>query len=169
MAATTAGYSGIPLNEYRRDVPPGTRTRRLRHYFESAGPLVAGRLQGRAQRTPRPDGGIDAGDAALVRLSVDEVRDPVNPQIVLQQHIPSGIQSLCNALRDAFGQSDQDLVSVSLERFFELRRGKMTLREYSVEFGMRLEEATERAGLLINEGSADRASPPDSPRPCRSP
>ncbi|CAJ1430110.1 unnamed protein product, partial [Effrenium voratum] len=175
MAATTAGYAGIPLNEYRRDVPPGwapgLADYPLRHYFEklrlwyriyngddeSVGPLVAGRLQGRAQRiaiqlrVPRPDGGIDTGDAALVRLSVDEVRDPVNPQIVLQQHIPSGVQSLCNALRDAFGQSDQDLVSVSLERFFELRRGKMTLREYSVEFDMRLEEATERAGLLINE------------------
>ena len=44
---------------------------------------MAGRLQGKAQRRgmqlrlPRPDGGVDVGSEALVRLSVEEVRDPL--------------------------------------------------------------------------------------------
>ena len=48
-----------------------------------------------------------------VRLSVGEVRDPNGPTIVIQHHILSGARSLCNGLRDAFGQSDQDMVGRS--------------------------------------------------------
>ena len=124
---------------------------------ECVGPLVAGRLHGRAHRialqlrVPRPDGTFDQGDSALVRLAVDEVRDPINPNQILQAHIPSGVQCLCNALRDAFGQSDQDMASSSLDRFFECRRHKMSFQEYAVEWDMRLEEAADRAGLQINE------------------
>ena len=155
------GSGTIPLTEYRRDVPPGwgpgIADYPLRSYFEKlrlwyrvfegadevVGPLVAGRLVGRAQklavnlRLQRPDGGVDVGDQALVRLSVDEVRDPNDPSIILQHHIPSGVQALCNALRDAFGQSDQDMVSRSLESFFEFRRGKLSLQEYAVEWDLR--------------------------------
>eukprot|EP00435_Cladocopium_sp_Y103_P026047 s1176_g6.t1 len=93
----------IPLDEYRRDVPPGWRPgqldyplklylERVRMWYdiyespdEYVGPLLAGRLRGRAQqialtlRLPDPHGGTDIGDSALVRLSVDEVRDPVRP------------------------------------------------------------------------------------------
>ena len=114
-------------------------------------------LHGRAHRialqlrVPRPDGTFDQGDSALVRLAVDEVRDPINPNQILQAHIPSGVQCLCNALRDAFGQSDQDMASSSLDRFFECRRRKMSFQEYAVEWDMRLEEAADRAGLHINE------------------
>ena len=103
-------------------------------------------------KLPRPhDNGFDVGDNALVRLSVDEVRDPTNPQIILQAHIPSGVQALCNALRDAFGQSDQDMVSRSLESFFEFKRGKLTLQEYSVEWDLRYDEAETRSNLHLNE------------------
>ena len=84
-------------------------------------------------KVPRPDGSYDTGDAALSRLSVDEVRDPQTGQ-VLQEHIPSGVQFLTDALKSAFGQMDQDLATQSLERFFNLSRGKMSLAEYSVEF-----------------------------------
>ena len=167
--------SGIPLQEFRRDCPPGWSPGLpdypLRLFFdklklwcqifdgadELVGPLVAGRLQGKAQRLalqlrlPRPDGGVDVGSDALVRLSVDEVRDPTNPNIILQNSIPSGIQSLCNSLRDAFGFSDQELVSKSIEDFMEFRRGRMAFSEFSIEFDMRLEEATTRAGFEIND------------------
>ena len=102
MAMSTP-FSGIPLQEYRKDVPPGWSPGLpdypLRLYFEkvklwyrcfdgtdeSVGPLLAGRLQGRAQkialglRLVRPDGQYDVGDSALVRLTVDEVRDPMDP------------------------------------------------------------------------------------------
>ena len=73
------------------------------------GPLVAGRLQGKAQRLGmqlrlrRPDGGTDVGSDALVRLSVEEVRDPANPAIILQHAIPSGVQALCNSLAKPSG------------------------------------------------------------------
>jgi len=50
---------------------------------EMIGPLIAGRLYGRASKlamalkVPRPDGTMDIRDAALVRLAVDEAHDPV--------------------------------------------------------------------------------------------
>ena len=165
-SSATPGGSGIPLQEFRRDCPPGWSPGLpdypLRLFFdklklwyqifdgadELVGPLVAGRLQGKAQRLalqlrlPRPDGGVDVGSDALVRLSVDEVRDPTNPAIILQTAIPSWIQSLCNSLRDAFGFSDQELVSKSIEDFMEFRRGRVAFSEFSIEFDMRLEEAT---------------------------
>ena len=142
MADGPSSSGGIPLHEFRREVPPGwapglpeyplrTYFERLKLWYrvfdgqdEMVGPLVAGRLQGKAQRLgmqlrlPRPDGSFDVGSDALVRLSVEEVRDPSDPSIVLQQAIPSGVQALCNALRDAFGLSDQELVSKAIEDFF---------------------------------------------------
>ena len=177
VMAQSSGHGGtIPLTEYRREVPPGWGPNisdyPLKSYFEKlrlwyrvfdgadevVGPLVAGRLVGRAQKLainlklPRPhDNGFDVGDDALVRLSVEEVRDPMNPNNIIQHHIPSGVQALCNALRDAFGQSDQDMVSRSLEAFFEFRRGKMSLQEYSVEWDLRYDEAETRSNLQLND------------------
>ena len=176
MAQSASQGGTIPLTEYRREVPPGwgpnIQDYPLKNYFEKlrlwyrvfdgadevVGPLVAGRLVGRAQKLainlklPRPhDNGFDVGDDALVRLSVEEVRDPMNPNNIIQHHIPSGVQALCNALRDAFGQSDQDMVSRSLESFFEFRRGKMSLQEYSVEWDLRYDEAETRSNLQLNE------------------
>ena len=164
----------IPLQEYRRDIPPGwipgDASYPLRTYFdklklwyrianvedEAIGPLVAGRLYGRAStiamslRVPRPDGTFDVGDAALVRLAVDEVRDPATNAII-QNHIPSGVQFLANALRTAFGQQDQDLATQALDKFFGLARGKLSLSEYSVEFDSRYDDAHDRAGLQLND------------------
>ena len=164
----------IPLQEFRRDIPPGwtpgDSAYPLRLYFdklklwyricnlddEIIGPLIAGRLYGRAAkialnlRVPRPDGGFDTGDAALARLSVDEVRDPQRGNLI-QSHIPSGVQYLTSALKAAFGQQDQDLATQALEKFFNISRNKMTLAEYSVEFESRLDEASNRAGLQLNE------------------
>ena len=166
---------GIPLHEFRRDVPPGWSPGLpdypLRLYFERlklwyrifegddtlVGPLVAGRLQGKAQRLgmqlrlPRPDGGVDVGSDALVRLSVEEVHDPSNPAVILQHSIPSGVQALCNSLREAFGVSDQEMVSRAIEDLFEFRRGRLSFQEYSIEWDIRMEEAVTRAGLELND------------------
>jgi hypothetical protein len=141
MNEAPTGSGSIPLQEYRREIPPGWKPNDpaypLRSYFdrlrlwycianipdETIGPTIAGRLYGRAHRVamslriPRPDGGHDTGDAALVRLEVDEVRDP-NTGMVIQAHVPSGVQHLTAALRMAFGQQDQDLATQSLEKFF---------------------------------------------------
>ena len=173
MTQPPTGSGALPLQEYRRDIPPGWAPGDpqypLRLYFDRLrlwyrmcnldddiiGPVIAGRLYGKAGkialslRVPRPDGTHDVGDAALSRLSVDEVRDPATGAII-QEHIPSGVQFLTDALKSAFGQMDQDLATQSLERFFNLHRGKMSLAEYSVEFETRLEEASDRAGLQLN-------------------
>eukprot|EP00434_Breviolum_minutum_P029296 symbB.v1.2.025911.t1/scaffold2550.1/size76503/5 len=80
------------------------------------------------------------------------VLDPMSGA-VLQHHIPSGVQFLVSALRQAFGQQDQDLATASLERFFSLSRqgNKLSLAEYSVEFDTRYDEAHDRAGLNLND------------------
>ena len=117
-------------------------------------------MQGKAQRLGmnlrliRPDGSYDVGSDALVRLSVEEVRDPQNPNVILQHAIPSGVQALCNSLKEAFGLSDQEIVNRAIEEFFEFRRGagnKLSFQEYSVEWDFRLEEAQTKAGLELND------------------
>eukprot|EP00435_Cladocopium_sp_Y103_P056006 s391_g18.t1 len=171
------GTSGnLPLQEFRREIPPGwspgDTSYPLKLYMEKlqlwyktttledevVGPMVAGRLHGRAAkvamslRVPRPDGSYDVGPEALSRLSVDEVVDPASGQVI-QQPIASGVQYLITALRQTFGQQDQDLATNALDKFFSLSRTsqKMTLAEYSVEFDVRYDEAHDRAGLQLND------------------
>ena len=79
------------------------------------------------------------------------MRDPNNPQVILQNYIPSRVTALANALTEAFGQSDQELTTSALEAFFELRRGKLSLQEFTAEWELRYEEAQMRAGLDIND------------------
>ncbi|CAK8997028.1 Potassium voltage-gated channel subfamily H member 6 (Ether-a-go-go-related gene potassium channel 2) (ERG-2) (Eag-related protein 2) (Ether-a-go-go-related protein 2) (Voltage-gated potassium channel subunit Kv11.2) [Durusdinium trenchii] len=165
---------GLPLGEFRKDTPPGwipgdpsyslkLYMERVRMWYrtfegpdEMVGPLIAGRLQGRAQtiahslRLVDPLGNYDVGDAALVRLSVEEVRDPMNQAIILQPAIPSGVQALMNALKEAFGDAEQVQATRSLETFFDLKRGRLSLQEFSVEWNLKLEEAVTHAGLQIN-------------------
>ena len=43
------------------------------------------------------------------------------------------------------------MATQALEKFFNISRNKMTLAEYSVEFESRLDEASDRAGLQLNE------------------
>ena len=63
------------------------------------------------------------------------------------------MQFLVNALRQAFGQMDQDLATAALESFFSLSKhgSKLSLSEFSVEFDSGYEEAHERAGLQLND------------------
>ena len=175
-APTTSQSGGIPLEEWRKDVPPGWKPGvegyPLKLYFsklklwyrctevpdEVVGPLIAGRLVGRAQRIAlelrliRPDGSYDTGDAALVRLSVDQVLDPADGVTVLQHHIPSGVQALCNVLKQAFGETDETATTKALELFFEFRRpASQDLQEFAAEWELRFEDARTKAGLDIND------------------
>ncbi|CAK9112561.1 Integrase catalytic domain-containing protein [Durusdinium trenchii] len=70
---------------------------------------------------PRPDGTYDVGDAAIVRLAVDEVCDPTT-NVVIQNPIPSGVQFR-----------------------------KLSLSEGSVEFDSRYDDADDRAGLQLKD------------------
>ena len=175
MAAPNTHVGGVPLEEFRKDVPPGWRpgleSYPLKTYFqklrlwyritdlpdECVGPLVAGRLGGGAQKIAlelkliRPDGRYDYGDAALVRLSTEQVVDPYDGVTILQHAIPSGVQALCNALREAYGDTDEIQTTRALENFFEHKRTQgQDLRQFSVEWDSRYEEAQLRAGLDIN-------------------
>ena len=166
----------MPLEEWRKDVPPGWQlgleNYPLKLYFsklklwyrctevpdEVVGPLIASRLVGRAQRIAlelrliRPDGTYDTGDAALVRLSVDQVLDPTDGVTVLQHHIPSGVQALCNALKQAFGETEETATTKSLELFFEFRRpASQDLQEFAAEWELRFEDARTKAGLDMND------------------
>ncbi|CAJ1364862.1 unnamed protein product [Effrenium voratum] len=146
--AMPSGSGGIPLTEFRRDLPPGWEpgdpNYSLTTYFQRLWYL----------QTEVPDecvGPIVAGRWTLVRLSVDEVRDPADPAQILQHAIPSGVQALCNALRAAFGQTDEQLLTKALEAFFDFKRkNAMTLQEFSLEWDLRFEEAQTRAGLDMN-------------------
>eukprot|EP00435_Cladocopium_sp_Y103_P033941 s920_g8.t1 len=85
-------------------------------------------------------------------LSWFKVSLVAEPGAVIQQAIASGVQYLMHALRQAFGQRDQDLATAALDKFFGLSRQgqKMSLAEYSVEFDTRYDEAQDRAGLQLN-------------------
>ena len=172
--AATSSTSGIPLDEYRKDVPPGWQPgdpkyplksflERVKMWYrlydgpdEAVGPLLAGRLRGRAQqiamnlRLPDPTGHVDIGDSALVRLSVDEVVDPLTGAVI-QAAIPSGVQALLHALRSAFGEAEQLQATKALEVFFEFRRGRLPIPEWSVQWELNLEEAVTHAGLEVNQ------------------
>ena len=176
-ATMSTSVGGIPLTEFRKDTPPGwapnlpdyplsSYLQKLKLWYriydgpdESVGPLVAGRLQGQAAklalnlRLIRPDGNYDVGDEALVRLSVDQVLDPMDPtgQTILQHAIPSGVQALAFQLREAFGLSEQELTTSALSAFFEFRRGKLSLQEYASEWELLYEEAQTKAGLEVNQ------------------
>jgi len=120
---------------------------------ENVGLFLAGRLRSRAQqialglRLPDPHGHVDTGDAALVRLSVEE--DPDSGQII-QHAIPSGVQALMTALRAAFGEASQLQATRALETFFEFRRNKMSIPEWSVQRQLNLDEAITHSGLDLN-------------------
>ena len=173
MATASTSSSGIPLDEYRKDVPPGWEPgnpryplkqflERVKMWYrlydgpdENVGPLLAGRLRGRAQqiamtlRLPDPTGHVDVGDAALVRLSVDEFHDPVSG-VLVQAAIPSGVQALLHALKSAFGEAEQLQATRALEQFFEFKRGKLPIPEWSVQWELNYEEAALHAGLGVN-------------------
>ncbi len=58
---------------------------------------------------------------------------------------------LLNALRQAFGDAEQLQATKALEQFFELRRGRTTLQEWSVDWQLKYEEAMTHTGLEIHD------------------
>lgn len=136
------------MDEYRRDVPPGWQPGSLDYPLklymarvmmwyriyegpdESVGPLLAGRLRGKAQQIAIT---LGLPDRALIRLSVDEV-----------------IQALLAALRAGFGGADQLRATRALEVFFEFKRSRMALPKWSVQWQLNLDEAIAHSGLDLN-------------------
>ena len=122
---------------------------------EAVGPLLAGCLRGRAQlamnlRLPDPTGHIDIGDSALVRLSV--VRCWTRWQVPWYRlQSPAEFNPSTCAIGSAFGEAEQLQATQALEVFFEFRRGRLPIPEWSVQWELNLEEAVTHAGLEVNQ------------------
>ena len=140
--ATSAGPTGLPLDEYTSQTPPGWKPG-MDHYplklyidklnlwwkqaemeIPQAAVLIAGRLKGGASRLAlklRLERTLadsppthDQGADALVRARVDEFRD-ASTGIILQPRIPSGIERLMAVLIERYGLDNQDSVTVALQ------------------------------------------------------
>ena len=75
----------------------------------------------------------------------------MDPTIILQHGIPSGVQALRDSLRDCFGHTDEEQTTRALDAFFEYRKqSNQTLAESNTEWNLRLEDARSRAGLELN-------------------
>ena len=173
MAAALGPGGGIPMEEYRRDVPPGWEPNipsyplklymeRVRPWYrvydgadENAGPLLVGRLRGRAQqialglRLPDRHGGVDTRcslSKAICRRSPRLGHRTGDPS----SHIPSGVQALMTALQLLFGEADQLPADRALETFFEFRGNRMSIPEWSVQWQLNLDEAITHSGLDLN-------------------
>ena len=101
----------------------------------------------------RPDGAYGTGDAALVRLSTEEFRDPIDANVVLQHAIPSRVQALCNSLTAS--ETASDTVMRSIEE--QTTRALVAIlpvpqaQPFNTEWSLRYEEARTRAGLELNQ------------------
>ena len=98
-----------------------------------------------ACRSSQPtDSGYDVGSHALARLRVDEFPDPTDNSTIVQHCVPSRFQALCDAFRDARGQSDQDLVGKAFDFDFESTRGKLSMQEYGMGHALQRGREQER-------------------------
>ena len=169
----TEEVRGLPLDEYSKSVPPGWKPHQhsypLRLYLEklrlwlriadmdqgAIGPTVVGRLKGAAYRvamkirSTRQDGSQLTGDAAVSAPAEAEVTDPQTNTVVHEASL-SGLQLVLNALQAAYGEEEQDVQGLALDRFHNLWRGNGNLADYCTAFKIRYETAEEKAGLSIN-------------------
>ena len=143
----------LPLDQFNTTTPPGWKPHvtnfplkryleRLRLWYrltnllpEQLGPAVASRLQGRpydlanSLRVTLPDGRTIVGDEALAFPGADAQLDPQTGLVVVPA-IANGLQALLRVLTAAYG-ADADQTAVStLDRFFSLRRNRLSLLEY---------------------------------------
>ena len=164
----------LPLEQFNVSTPPGwkphTTNYPLRRYLErlrlwyrltnllpeQLGPAVASRLQGRpydlanALRFTLPDGRTLVGDEALAYPGADPQVDP-NTGAILTPAVANGLQALLRILTAAYG-ADADQTAVStLDRFFSLRRNRLSLLEYLNEHDYLYGEAVAIGGLALNE------------------
>ena len=162
----------MSLEEFTKQIPPGWRPGISRYSFKKylqklrlwwrfadtteiqAGPLIAARLGGLAfdramsLRINRA-GTIHVGEDAIAQPREAEITDPTTG-VVIQEAQESGASILIAALRAEFEIHTQDQQTTALDAFFDLRRDQNSLSFYCTEYRMLLEEATEKAGLDIN-------------------
>ena len=164
---------GLPLDQYTKTVPPGWKpglvhypyrrfTERLRLWYRqtdlptsSYGPAVAGPLVGRpfnlalALKFKIPDGRELKGDEALAWPGSSEIKDEFSGEI-LTPASENGLQHLLRVLTQNYGADDQQNISETLDNFFDLRRGRLSLLEYLSEHDYTYDEAENLGGLNMN-------------------
>ena len=92
-----------------------------------------------AKRVPRQNGDILSGDSAVAVFDEPEITDGFGN--ITRQATPSGINYILSALNEAYGQEEQDLQGVALDRCFALLRGNAPLMDYLTAFKTRYETA----------------------------
>ena len=117
------------------------------------GATLVGRLKEAAYRLAfkiritTQSGQILQGIDAVVFIGEDAMTDLAG---IHHQAVPSGVQTVLNALQVAYGQVEQDLQGQALEGFFELYRGSLSVAECCTGFQIRFETAEQLAGLQLN-------------------
>jgi hypothetical protein len=77
-------------------------------------------------------GVYDIGPDALIRLATPFVPADPNTGGPGQEECLSGVQALFKKLKAKYGLEDEDYVTISLDRFFEFRRGRLSMLKIMV-------------------------------------
>ena len=143
-------WGHLIVNQETGDTPP----------MSTIGPLIYGRLKGAAKRlalnmtitfpdTPNVplgmQGTVIQGTNAIVFPGI--AADPATNSPAML----SGLQTLLQVLKHAYGRDLQDLSGEALDRFDECVRGGGSLMDYITAFKIRYETAEEKAGLQVND------------------
>ena len=168
----TESHGGLPLDQFTKTTPPGWRPGithyPFRRYIErmklwcrttdmdasQQGPAVAGRLSGRpfnlamGLRVTDQAGQEHGGDEALAFPGEPAQQDYAGN--IISPATPNGLQTLIRLLIRWYGEDDDTTVGNTLDTFFDLRRGKMSLVEYVAEHEFAYEEAKTNGGLEMN-------------------
>ena len=164
---------GLPLDQFTNATPPGWRPgithypfRRFKERLQlwssttdrtvaQQGPALAGRLTGRpfnlamALKVQTQAGQELVGTAALAYEGEAAQVDDIGGHILVAA-VPSGIAQLARLLERWYGEDEECTVGNTLDTFFDLRRGKMSLVEYVSEHEFAYEEAKTNGGLEMN-------------------
>ena len=169
----TGQTAGLPLDQYTKSTPPGWKPGMVHYPFRrfmerlklwyrqtdlaatALGPAVAGRLAGRpfnlalALRFTVASTGVELrGDEALAFPGEEAGFDQNTGQATPKTD--SGLQQLLAVLSPIYSTDAQQNASETLDTFFDLRRGRMTLLEYLNEHDYTYEEAKSLGGLELN-------------------
>ena len=176
MAHVDGAHSGVQLDSFTKNVPPGwkpgVRSYPLKRYTqllqlwsrqtetseEAFGPTIAGRLRGTAfqfaMRLSRTRLDLNTGTRRLMvgpeLLSQVSHATWTDPQGEVHPEEANGGRVLIDALTTEYGVHDQDQAVACLDSYFKLHRGNGTLDSYITMSELSFEEARTQAGLELN-------------------
>ena len=169
------GIANYPFVQYQKKLELWIMRYRLASLpREQEAPAMASRLHGQpweiamklripksvAEGGPRPGAGVTTpaptpdqfhvGPNALIQPEVAEDRHGVTGAVI-QERIPSGLQTLWKALETRYGLEVTEQAPIYLDLFFDFRRRSLSLQDYVLGFQQAYEEANAHCGLHIND------------------